>query len=283
VQRVEHLVALGADGEVLDRDDQRRLGDDPRLAVDDLRELRGGGEPARAAGGVERALGALHDLGVPRGAEQLERVVDVEVGVPDVEGPHRGEACHRGAVLLDGAGGDLVLLLLLEAVGLGRDHHARREALDVPLPGPGERFVKVVDVEDEPTFGRGEDAEVRDVGVAAELSDEAGARRQREVGGHDLRRAAVEGERRGEHPAEADRDELLHARRVLALEELDRVGALRRRVEGGVALARDVEAGGLAAGGALGGARLRRRRVVGLGRGLGGGVWRWFAFALGHG
>ena len=54
------------------------------------------------------------------------------------------------------------------------------------------------------------------------------ARRRRQVAGHDQRRAAVERERRDEHPPVADRHELRHARLGLALEQLDRIGAVRR-------------------------------------------------------
>src|SRR5262249_26306610 len=38
-RRLLDLVALGRGREILDRDDQRRVGDDPRLAVDDRDEL----------------------------------------------------------------------------------------------------------------------------------------------------------------------------------------------------------------------------------------------------
>ena len=47
------------------------------------------------------------------------------------------------------------------------DREARREALDVPLPGPGKGLVEVVDVQHQPAIGGGEDPEVREVRVAA--------------------------------------------------------------------------------------------------------------------
>ena len=49
-------------------------------------------------------------------------------------------------------------------------------------------------------------------------------RRGAEVGGHDRGRAAVERERRGEHPAVPDGDELGDAVRVLGGDDRDRVG-----------------------------------------------------------
>ena len=98
--------------------------------------------------------------------------------------------------------------------------------------GPGERLVEVVDVEHEPALGRGEHAEVRQVRVAAALHRKPRARRRRQVAGHDHRRAAIERERRDEHAPVADRDELGHARLGLALEQLDRIDAARRRLKG---------------------------------------------------
>ncbi len=51
-----------------------------------------------------------------------------------------------------------------------------------------------------------------------------------EVGRHQVGRTAVERERRDEHAAVADRHELRHAALRLLLEQLDRVGPVRRRL-----------------------------------------------------
>jgi hypothetical protein len=48
-----------------------------------------------------------------------------------------------------------------------------------------------------------------------------------EVGGHDLGRAPVEGERRDHHPAMADRHQVRLTGGVLLLEQGDRVGTVR--------------------------------------------------------
>ena len=53
------------------------------------------------------------------------------------------------------------------------DREARHQALDVPLPRPGQRLVEVVDVEHQPPIRGGEAAEVRQVGIAAELDVQA--------------------------------------------------------------------------------------------------------------
>ena len=74
-------------------------------------------------------------------------------------------------------------------------------------------------------LGRGEHAEVRQVGVAAELDGQTGGRGVREIGGHDLRRAAVEGERRDHHPPVPDRHQVGLAGEVLLLEQPHRVRA----------------------------------------------------------
>ena len=57
------------------------------------------------------------------------------------------------------------------------DLDARGQALDVPLERAGKRLVEVVEVEDEVALGRREAAEVREMGVTAELHVEAGAGR----------------------------------------------------------------------------------------------------------
>ena len=126
----------------------------------------------------------------------------------------------------------------LEAEIARGDLEARREPLDVPLPGPGQRLVEVVDVEDQLAVGRGVAAEVGEVRVAAELGPEAGRRRGREVGGHHRGRPAVEGERGDQHARVSQRHELRDPRLRLALEHVHRVGPIRRRLPVAVGRAR---------------------------------------------
>ena len=184
--------------------------------------------------------------GLDLGPEVLQHRLDLHMRIPDLEVAHPGEGAHRGAVLADGVEHDLVLVLRAVVVVARGDQHARRQALDVPLPGARERLVEVVDVEHEPALGRREHAEVRQVSVAAALHVQPRARRSREVVGHDLGRATVEGERRHEHPAVADRHELGDARARLVLEQSDRVGAICVRLVLGVAGSWDLGAGRLA-------------------------------------
>ena len=150
-----------------------------------------------------------------------------QVRVPDVERAHLGELGHRLPVGRHrrerrGAG-----IGLGEAVVARRDREARRHALHVVLERPGQRLVEVVQVEQQRPLGRREHAEVREMRVAAELDLETRRRRVLQVGGHDLRRAAVERERRDHHPPVADRHEIGLAGGVLLLEQRDRVGPAR--------------------------------------------------------
>ena len=75
-----------------------------------------------------------------------------------------------------------------ETAFAAQDLDARSEALHVPFPGAGKCLVEVVDVEQDLSLGRAEEAEVRQVGIAAQLDVDARARRRRQVGGHHERR-----------------------------------------------------------------------------------------------
>ena len=128
--------------------------------------------------------------------------------------------------------------LRVEAAVAARDGEARDEPLDVPLERARQRLVEVVDAEDEAPIRRGERAEVGQVGVAAELDLAARARRVGQVRGHLRRGPAEEGERRHQHPPVAERHELRDPGGGLLVEQLDRIGAVRRRLPFGVRGAR---------------------------------------------
>ena len=239
---------------VLDRDDQRRVADDPRLAVDDLGEL---GERLHAVlrprlGDV--ALEPLHLLGrsparrscaaissTSRRAYQRSRL------------PHRrrNRASPRGRRVPTAR---LTPVRCLSSKPRSRPATAKlaTSRLTSHSNGPGQRLVEVVDAEDEPPVGRGEGAEVREVRVAAQLHLQPGSRRAGEIGRHQVRGAAVERERRDEHPPVADRHELRDTRLRLLLEQVDRIAAERRRLPLGVHLARNVGTGCLSPGCPLG-------------------------------
>ena len=116
---------------------------------------------------------------------------------------------------------------LREAVVACRDRDTRREALHVVFERTRERLVEVVQVEHQRPLRRRIEAEVRKIRVAAELHVESGGRSVLQVGGHDLRRAPVERERRDHHPAVANGHEIRLAGGVLRLEQRHRIRAVR--------------------------------------------------------
>ena len=64
----------------------------------------------------------------------------------------------------------------VEAVGAGRHNEARGKAFDVPLPRSLKGLVEVVEVEEQGALRGGVSPKVRKVGVAAQLSLDAGLR-----------------------------------------------------------------------------------------------------------
>ena len=125
------------------------------------------------------------------------------------------------------------------------------EALHIPLPRAGKRLVEIVDVEQDLALGGTEEAEVRQMRVAAELNVDAGARGGSQIRGHDQCCTTVERERRVEHPSVPDRHELGHPALGLLLEQRDRIGPVGRWFPGSMGRSRCVLARHLAAGNAL--------------------------------
>ena len=203
-------VASSGSDELLEARQHRGIVDELGRAVDDPGELGRRLQAVLRRRLVGGATEVLHLLGVRVRAEPLGDVVDVEAGVPDVQRAHPGERPHRLPVGGGRGHHDRAPLLGAEALLSAGDGEAGDEPLDVPLERSREGLVEVVDAEHQATVGRREGAEVGQVGVAAQLHLEPGARRGGEVGGHDRRRTAVERERRRDHPAVADRDELGH-------------------------------------------------------------------------
>ena len=117
---------------------------------------------------------------------------------------------------------------LLKPLLRAGDREARGHALDVVLERAGQRLVEVVQVEHEGSFRRRVHAEVREMRVAAQLDVQPGRRRVLQIGGHDLRRAAIERERRHHHAPVTDGHEVGLARRVLRFEQRDGIRSVRR-------------------------------------------------------
>ena len=200
----------------------------------------------------------------------LVQPADVEPVVAARQQRHVGQQPHLVAVGADAGDHRVVALLLGAAVLAPRDPDAGHEPAQVPLPRAGVRLVEVVEVDDQLALGRGVEAEVAEVGVAAGDGHDPGRRQPGDVGGHDDRGAAQEAVRRGDHPRDPDRHELGHAAAVRLLEQGDRVGPVRRRAPVPQAAPRDVVAQRLAHRVALvarGGAAPQRGERVAVGGG----------------
>ena len=155
-----------------------------------------------------------HALLAHRRLELRQDRLDVDVVVPDVDRPHPRGAANGLPVGLTAAATISRRTDGLKPMVAPADLEARGQPLHVPFPRPGKRLVEVVDVEDQLPLGRREDAEVRQMGVPAELHGDARSRRRVQIGRHDQRRAAKEREWRDEHPAVPHRDEIApHGRR----------------------------------------------------------------------
>lgn len=186
---------------------------------------------------------------VPGGTHEGQQAVGVGARVPDLQLAHAGQPAHRRAVRGDGLPRRSVGLGLAVPVLAGGHGDARGEPFDVPLEGAGEGLVEVVEVEveGEGAFRGGVQAEVEQVGVAAELHGEAGVGLGGEIGGHHGGRAAQEGEGGGGHPAVADRQQLREPVAALPFQYGDGVGAVDGRDPDGVGGTGDEFAGGAAA------------------------------------
>jgi hypothetical protein len=126
------------------------------------------------------------------------------------------------------------------------EHEADGHALQVPLEGCGAGLVEVVDVEDETAIGRGVGAEIANVGVAADLREDAGVGQRGEIRGHDRHSAAKEAEGRSEHALVFQRDEGRHTSAHGAGNGGDRRASGGRRPPVRVLLSTQLFAAGLA-------------------------------------
>ncbi len=218
---------LGARQHVLDRRDQGWIADDPQLAVDGSTEL--GERPDAVLRPRLRQIG-LHTPLRPGGhldREALNDRVCVQARVPDIDVPHHREARHRLAIRARSRQYDRTPRSLVEAEIPSGHREARRQPLHIPLERPRQRLVEIVDAEHQPTVRRGEEPEVGEMRVTAQLRVKARSRAVREVRRHDVGRAAKEGERRHEHSPITNRHQLRKTRPCLLLEQFHRVAANR--------------------------------------------------------
>jgi hypothetical protein len=95
----------------------------------------------------------------------------------------------------------------------------------IPLERAGVGLVEVVEIEQQPTVGRREEAEVGEVRVARQLGEQGRSRTRAEVGSHDGCRAPQERPRRLRHPPVTDGHQLGYAIGVLLAEDVDGIAA----------------------------------------------------------
>ncbi len=170
--------------------------------------------------------GATDGLCVLRVDAGQQGVVDRRVGVPHIELPHPGERLHSFSIRPRARAYHLLALARPKAVGAGGNREAGDESLDIPFPWPRQCLVEVVDVKNEAAFGTGEQTEVGQMRIAAQLDIEPGVLVPGQVGRHDERCAAEERERRRQHSAVSDRQKLADPRAVLRLQQCDRIGTV---------------------------------------------------------
>ena len=113
---------------------------------------------------------------------------------------------------------------------MGGSDDAGRQPFDVPLPRGRQRFVEIVDVEEDIALRGREAAEIHEVSVAAGLHAKSGGGGRGQVGRHDRSRAAIEGERRLRHTPEADRDQLRNPAFIGLVQKLDRIAPVVGRL-----------------------------------------------------
>ncbi len=201
--------------DLFDGHDRRRRAHDAPFTV------HNGGELAQCLGAVvsvclgQHRLRGLDPLGLDVRFEVPDRVLDVEMRVPNIEQRLLGESAHGCPVGLPNSDADLASHLGREAALPPGDREACGETLDVPLEWTRKRLVEVIDVEYQAPRRRGKPTEVRQVGIPAQLGAEPGRRCVSKIDCHRQCGATKEGEGRDQHPAVPDRDQFRHPRRCL--------------------------------------------------------------------
>ena len=223
-------VAVGL-RQVAQRNDHRRLADDPVSPVDELGELRqrlqavarvrlpcrllrvllGGGRlPSGPHPSAELAAASMAPTQVLLGQPRVPDVHRAHLGelrpsTLDTPSPTASSAARPSALVKPLLRAAIVKLAAMRFTSYSK--------------GPGSVSSKSFRSNSELPLRRCERTEVREVRVAAELHVEPSRRRVLQVRGHDLRRAPVERERRDHHAPVAHRHEIRLTRGVLLLEQ----------------------------------------------------------------
>ena len=150
-------------------------------------------------------------------------------GIPCGQISHFGIFAHVLSIGTHYSPAECLAALAVLADKLTCDDSACRETFQVPFPRPWNRLVEIVDAEDEVAFGRGEDAEVRHVHVAAKLNLQATDRRWAEVLSHDRRSAAQKGKGRRQHSSVSHGNQFMESGPGLRFKNFDRILSVWQR------------------------------------------------------
>jgi hypothetical protein len=147
---------------------------------------------------------------------------------------------HSRTAVRESASGQLVI-----ASG---DRETDGQPFQIPFPRRWQRFIKVVQIEDQISLGGGKQAKIQQVAVSTGLYPKTCTWGSREIVGHERGRAAQEREGTAEHTAIADRDQFRQSVLVRFLRDLYGIPALGRWCPVGVAAARHLIAQRLTGG-----------------------------------
>ena len=167
--------------------------------------------------------------------DRRDQLFNIDARIPHVQDPHVAVFRHAFAIGPHATQHGIAGGVFAEAVVAAGQHEAGGQAFHVPLPGGGEGLVQVVDVEDHAPFGGGVRPEVQQMTVAARLHANPACGRAGQVRGHVERRPSIEGERRLQHAAVANGDELGDASLVRFLHQRKRIRPIVRRLPDRVA------------------------------------------------
>src|SRR5918993_3528771 len=207
------------------RHNEGRRVDEPELPVDRLGQLLQRAEVVSRPSLVEIPSNGAASLFGLDGAQNWQPGLHREMRVPDIEIVLARKFLHRPSIGSRGSQHNLTAFFPTVSAVPPSDLQAGGQALDVPFEGTGVGFVEVVEVEDKAPLGRREYAEVAEVGITAELRREIRARTLGQIGSHDQRCPAVEGERRDQHASVTNRDQLGYAVGGLLLDQFYRIDA----------------------------------------------------------
>ena len=153
--------------QVLDRNDQGRISDEPWPPVNHLHEFVEGLHAVLGPGFGHVLLEPLHLARLHLRPQPSVDLLDVQAGIPDVKLLHLCHVLHRLAIGPGHCQIDRLALFGVEVTIASGDGEAGHQPLDVPLERAGERLVEVIDAEDQPPVRGGEDAEVGQMRVTA--------------------------------------------------------------------------------------------------------------------